>query len=332
MSRENLKILTLAATIGFSVAVTTLLFRYYSNKNNSLSSFDVDENNTATPKPTPTPTSNPTPSTSSTNNDVNQGQKKQQQSQPQPQVLDIEELIAKCGFCRPEMTDSNKESPNNSISTYHRHYFLCTGIPSEEWPAKLYSATPLLESFQQVMKKYENNPRKNQVVNGSDIPPANKDTLDVIIFPEMVKLVGLTPDTMEKALQYFQDNDTIDLSNFPSEIQVEQLNGKYIFICTHKQKDQRCGYCGPILVDQLRDQINQRGLEKEIQVFGTSHVGGHKYAGNVLVFPPGNWYGYVTPDDVSSIIDSTISGEVIQKLHRGTMGTEIPKKEKSNKH
>ncbi|KAM9960092.1 hypothetical protein ACTFIW_009217 [Dictyostelium discoideum] len=324
MSRENLKILTLAATIGFSVAVTTFLFRYYSNNNHNLSSFNVQENNTPTTKSTPTPTPAPEPST---NSNVNKGQRQQQQ---QPQILDIEELIAKCGFCRPEMVDSNRETPNNSISTYHRHYFICTGIPSEEWPAKLYSATPLLESFQQVMKKYENNPRKNQIVNATDIQPLNKDSLDVIIFPEMIKLVGLTPNTMEKVLAYFQDNDTIDLSTFPMEIQVEQLSGKYIFICTHKQKDQRCGYCGPILVDQLRDQIKERSLEKEIQVFGTSHVGGHKYAGNVLVFPPGNWYGYVTPDDVSSIIDSTISGEVIQKLHRGTMGTEIPKKEKKH--
>ncbi|KAN0008534.1 hypothetical protein ACTFIU_009258 [Dictyostelium citrinum] len=326
MSRENLKILTLAATIGFSVAVTTFLFRYYSNKNHSLSSFDVEDKNTTTT--TTTTKSTPT-STPSTNSNVSQGQK-QQQPQQQTQVLDIEELIAKCGFCRPEMTDSNRESPNNSISTYHRHFFICTGIPSEEWPAKLYTATPLLESFQQVMKKYESNPRKNQIVNASDIPSANKDSLDVIIFPEMVKLVGLTPSTMEKVLLYFQDNDTIDLSTFPMEIQVEQLNGKFIFICTHKQKDQRCGYCGPILVDQLKDQIKERSLEKEIQVFGTSHVGGHKYAGNVLVFPPGNWYGYVTPDDVTSIIDSTISGEIIQKLHRGTMGTDIPKKEKKH--
>jgi hypothetical protein len=35
-----------------------------------------------------------------------------------------------------------------------------------------------------------------------------------------------------------------------------------------------------------------------------SHVGGHKFAGNVLLFSSkieGEWLGYVTPDDVPSI-------------------------------
>jgi (2Fe-2S) ferredoxin len=79
-----------------------------------------------------------------------------------------------------------------------------------------------------------------------------------------------------------------------------------------------------------------------------SHTGGHKYAGNVLIFIPdggvsggaepqqkknaaggggggggvkGVWYGYVTPLEIPSILERTIGrGEIIPRLWRGSMG------------
>ncbi|EGC34571.1 hypothetical protein DICPUDRAFT_55714 [Dictyostelium purpureum] len=315
MKSENIKILTIAASLGLSVAVTAFLFRYYSGQNN-LSSFDTKESTTTTTSTTNAPTTT-TSTTSSAPSTTTVAEKK-------PIIIDIEEMNAKCGFCRPEMTDVNRKSPNNSIHTYSRHFFMCTGIPSEEWPSKLYTATPYLEQFAAVFKNNGENPKSPFVINGTDIAPTQKDTLDIIIFPEMVKLVNITPEQMEQVLKYFLDHDTID-SDFPSSVQLESIKGKYIFVCTHKQKDERCGYCGPILVDQLKEEIKNKGLENDIQVFGTSHVGGHKYAGNLLIFPPGNWYGYVTPQDVSAMVDSAISGEVVQRLSRGTMGLNYDK-------
>jgi len=33
-----------------------------------------------------------------------------------------------------------------------------------------------------------------------------------------------------------------------------------------------------------------------------SHIGGHKYAGNVIVYPSGTWYGRVTPCHVPHLL------------------------------
>lgn len=82
-----------------------------------------------------------------------------------------------------------------------------------------------------------------------------------------------------------------------------KLEGGFAFVCAHKKKDERCGYCGPRLVQAIEDLA----LNK-YQVLPTSHVGGHKYAGNLIVFDgpgttvDGNWYGYVTPDNVSHVL------------------------------
>lgn len=65
------------------------------------------------------------------------------------------------------------------------------------------------------------------------------------------------------------------------------LRGSHIFVCAHGSRDVRCGVCGPVLLDKLNEEIQLRGLKDQISVVACSHVGGHKYAGNVIIFCPG---------------------------------------------
>ncbi|MGD7309656.1 sucrase/ferredoxin-like domain-containing protein, partial [Ralstonia pseudosolanacearum] len=105
----------------------------------------------------------------------------------------------------------------------------------------------------------------------------------------------------------------------------EKLTGFHVFVCAHTSRDKRCGVCGPVLIDKLNDEIELRGLKDQVFVSPCSHVGGHKYAGNVIVFGPnseekimGHWYGYVTPDDVPLLLDQHIGkGETVKHLWRG---------------
>ncbi|GAA6011739.1 hypothetical protein JCM11491_000735 [Sporobolomyces phaffii] len=61
-----------------------------------------------------------------------------------------------------------------------------------------------------------------------------------------------------------------------------------------------------------------------VGVFLVSHIGGHRYAGNVVIhFPNGSalYYGRVTPADVGVIVDRTImQGKVIPEFLRGGLG------------
>jgi (2Fe-2S) ferredoxin len=58
-----------------------------------------------------------------------------------------------------------------------------------------------------------------------------------------------------------------------------------------------------------------------VAVHRVSHLGGHEYAGNVVIYPGGDWYGYVTPADVPRIIDGHIlSGDLVLDRWRGRMG------------
>ena len=64
----------------------------------------------------------------------------------------------------------------------------------------------------------------------------------------------------------------------------ERLHGAYVFICAHGARDRRCGTCGPPLIETFNHEIRERSLENAIFVRSCSHVGGHKYAGNVIIY------------------------------------------------
>jgi hypothetical protein len=80
----------------------------------------------------------------------------------------------------------------------------------------------------------------------------------------------------------------------------DAMTGSYIFVCAHGKRDVRCGVCGPMLIDKLNEEIQLKGLKNQISVMACSHIGGHKYAGNLITFSPGpdgkimgHWYGRI---------------------------------------
>ncbi len=147
-----------------------------------------------------------------------------------------------------------------------------------------------------------------------------------------------------------------------------------ILICSHGQRDSRCGILGPLLHAEFTRYINHRKTSDRVSgpmlkatagafdprsslspdstssadssinvnVGMISHVGGHKWAGNVIIYIPptfeclpsgphplagsGIWYGRVEPRHVEGIVEQTLlRGKVIQDHFRGgiTKGGDI---------
>lgn len=82
--------------------------------------------------------------------------------------------------------------------------------------------------------------------------------------------------------------------------QQELVHGAYVFVCAHNNRDRRCGVCGPVLIEKFKEEIDAKGLKEQVFVAACSHIGGHKYAGNVIIFSEvegkvaGHWY-YLNP-------------------------------------
>ena len=66
-------------------------------------------------------------------------------------------------------------------------------------------------------------------------------------------------------------------------------------VCAHGTRDERCGRCGPPVMQALRDAGSKL-------VLGCSHVGGHRFAANVLSYPSGEWFSLVTPANARDVV------------------------------
>ena len=116
-----------------------------------------------------------------------------------------------------------------------------------------------------------------------------------------------------------------------------ELKSLTILICGHMSRDSRCGILGPILQAEFEKQLQRTEVShmKNAAVGLCSHIGGHAFAGNVIMYIPkefrsteggeisplagkGVWYGRVEPRHVEGILEETIKGgRIIQELLRG---------------
>ncbi|KAH9918230.1 Sucrase/ferredoxin-like-domain-containing protein [Epithele typhae] len=78
----------------------------------------------------------------------------------------------------------------------------------------------------------------------------------------------------------------------------------------------------------MRARLAAAAEEKRALIVFCSHIGGHKYAGNVIINTPRGvsvWYGRVTPHEVDAIVRETIiGGRILPALLRGGMNLCAP--------
>ncbi|TRM68346.1 Sucrase/ferredoxin-like-domain-containing protein [Schizophyllum amplum] len=78
----------------------------------------------------------------------------------------------------------------------------------------------------------------------------------------------------------------------------------------------------------VKEQLKSLRTEKRALVLKNSHTGGHRYAGNCIIYTPagqGVWYGRVTPHEVDMIVKTTLEGgKVLPSLLRGGVNIAKP--------
>jgi len=83
-----------------------------------------------------------------------------------------------------------------------------------------------------------------------------------------------------------------------------------LLVCTNGQRDLCCARFGLPVFEVLARAYGMR-------VWQTTHVGGHRYAPNLVCLPSGIVYGHVHPDQVSDLVTRHDAGEVVLENLRG---------------
>ncbi len=82
-------------------------------------------------------------------------------------------------------------------------------------------------------------------------------------------------------------------------------------VCTHGKHDRCCARYGRPLYDAVREQVEPGWA------WQSSHVGGDRFAGNLVVLPDGAYYGRVEPAESWPVIEAALSARVHLPCYRG---------------
>ncbi|KAI8084355.1 Sucrase/ferredoxin-like-domain-containing protein [Gilbertella persicaria] len=160
----------------------------------------------------------------------------------------------------------------------------------------------------------------------TDRPMEDHSLPDVLLFPEFKMIPHVetrhgvlpTDSTLYRVMDsiWRDPSQPLDTIQDWQDIQADTV----VFVCTHGRRDLRCGRIGPLIIDEFNRIIQQKGLQDKVQVWGTSHFGGHKFAGNLIIHQRGlggHMYGNVRQCHVESIFDRHImQGKVIKEIWR----------------
>jgi len=261
--------------------------------------------------------------------------KKQELEEPPEVIAARKRLEQACSGC-PYPCDEHAWLPGvlqdkikwaplaGNVKTYKKHLLICSGISSALWPPDVEEdSTAFPAQLAAAIKAKKSEIGYTVKLTVCDLRPQGHEGVDIIVFPSMIKILQVSIDHIPEVVQ---------------KLLVEKLHPKdagipwqptdfkaCVMVCAHKLRDKRCGIAGPLLAKEFHLQCAHRGFA-DVAVVEVSHTGGHKYAGNVIVYPSGHWYGRVTTCHVTSLLDLHFGGSASEAafsnfpLSRGPSG------------
>ena len=89
------------------------------------------------------------------------------------------------------------------------------------------------------------------------------------------------------------------------------FDDRLVLVCTNGRHDQCCANLGRPVVRALRDS------DYATELWECSHIGGDRFAGNVVVLPDGLYFGRCQPDDVVDVLRAHDRSELALEYFRG---------------
>lgn len=125
--------------------------------------------------------------------------------------------------------------------------------------------------------------------------------------------IAVTKETEKKVYEFrvisYQDILKIDFERGLSEKTLKSQ--PLLLVCTHGSHDKCCGEKGLELFGHLSKH------EKDFEVWQTTHLGGHRFAANILILPGGIYYGRINKENYVKIRDSYFDSKLETGFLRG---------------
>jgi hypothetical protein len=135
--------------------------------------------------------------------------------------------------------------------------------------------------------------------------------------PRFALFFGSTPERGGRfySLEFDDHDDLVDL-DFAACIGGGDSAGvpvdhPLLVVCTHGKRDRCCAKYGRPLYDEVCEQADRDW------VWQSTHVGGDRFAGNLVCLPSGLYFGRLDRGDVWSLLDELLAGRIAMERYRG---------------
>lgn len=140
---------------------------------------------------------------------------------------------------------------------------------------------------------------------------SNKNTYKLLCLPEW-KVLKFDESSIDEVCELVNKPDLDDTS-------VELLpfdTNELLLVCGHNQRDARCGVMAKELATKMESK-HPLGL--------VSHIGGHKFAGNVIMYKQvedmthSYWFRHMNPLVVDCVLEEARRGNLVSEFYRGSI-------------
>ncbi|KAL2004299.1 hypothetical protein VTN02DRAFT_4024 [Thermoascus thermophilus] len=167
-----------------------------------------------------------------------------------------------------------------------------------------------------------------------------EDATTVLLLPSFIFVDSVTSRNIPELIYRFaapdsknqahSDEDAAAPEPKPHELTSSRLKSRpcvhdyVVLLCSHKRRDARCGISAPLIRRELERHLRPLGLYRDVDderpggvgIYYISHVGGHKFAANVLVYRKKEqqmiWLARIRPEHCEGIVKYTIlKGKVV---------------------
>ncbi|MBA3364939.1 MAG: hypothetical protein H0U03_04025 [Actinobacteria bacterium] len=115
----------------------------------------------------------------------------------------------------------------------------------------------------------------------------------------------------ELDLESYEDLLAVDFARILDDGSAARLAHPLLVVCTHGKRDRCCARYGRPLYDELREQLD------DDWVWQSTHVGGDRFAGNLVCLPEGLYFGRVGRAEVWTLLDEYLAGRLYLDRFRG---------------
>ncbi|KAJ3198645.1 hypothetical protein HDU82_001160, partial [Entophlyctis luteolus] len=262
---------------------------------------------------------------------------------------------------RRALSGTAQSKPIELSALPYRQHLVVLQRPSTIWPKNVAAADPYIARLVREtaildgVKVTASTSRLPGSVDDAE-ESADDSSNDILLLPDMLLARRVDAAAFPTLVRYLVETrlgvfDRTPLVARAIDIRRLPANTAVALVCTHAARDARCGACGGNILRALQDQVTDvnsvpapvgtavtaaaaatstESTRHNLIALNSSHVGGHDWAANVIVYPQGDWYGNLgqSPEKIQSdalnIVEAMRTGRITMWANwRGRMNVDI---------